>query len=153
MDSLTLFPVNEAVLQDHFSDTGVTDTEMDMYELLLERTPEMNISHKIIPSLEEHCRFVRSLPYSYWYLIQMKEEGRPIVNVGTIYLTDRREVGLFIFKKHKRKGYGTRAMLMLKEMHPGDFYFNINPSNHKSIKFFEEMGAKHIQNTYALEEK
>lgn len=153
MSNLTLFPVNEAVLQDHFNETGVTDTEMAMYELLLERTPEMNISHQDIPTLEEHCKFVRSLPYPYWYLIQVQEEGRPKINVGTLYLTERREVGLFIYRKHKRKGYGTRAMLMLKEMHPGDFYFNIAPANLKSQAFFEGLGATLIQYTYKLKAK
>jgi len=153
MNRIDLFPVNEAVLQDHFSVTGVTDTEMTLYDLLLERTPEMNISHKTIPSLEEHCRFVRSLPYPHWYLIQMKETGRPMISVGSIYLTNRREVGIFIFRKHRRKGYAYEAMFQLLEKHPGGILANINPKNQASIKFFEGLGAKHIQNTYELGEK
>ena len=150
---IKLFPVNEAVLQDHFSQTGVTDSEMFLYDLLCDRPPEANISNTTLPSLEEHVRFVRSLPYDYWYLVQVKETGRPWINVGSVYLTDRREVGLFFMEEHRGKGYGTQTMLMLKEMHPGDFYFNIAPGNLKSQQFFKEMGATLIQYTFKLEEK
>ena len=138
------------MLQDHFNATGVTDTEMQLYDLLLERTPEMNISHKTIPTLEEHCKFVRSLPYPFWYLIQLQIPGRPMITVGSVYLTDRREMGIFIFKKHRRQGYARKAIELLLDKHPGDILANINPNNTRSIKFFEELGAKHIQNTYEI---
>ena len=40
-----------------------------LYELLAERNPEQNISHKAMPSFDEHCAFVASKPYQAWYLI------------------------------------------------------------------------------------
>ena len=53
-----------------------------LYELLLQRKEIVNISHKKMPTYEEHVTFVKSEPYSKWYIIQIDDE-----KVGSIYLT------------------------------------------------------------------
>ena len=41
-----------------------------LYNLLKERT--YSISHRKVPSFEEHEKFVCSNPYRYWYLISFE---------------------------------------------------------------------------------
>ena len=117
-----------------------------LYELLKERTPEQSISHKEMPSWDDHLDFIASRPYFAWYLIWADSDV-----VGAIYLTKQREIGIGIFKEFKSKGYGTEAVKKLMELHPGKFYANINPDNFASRMFFQEQfGAKLIQHTYVL---
>lgn len=114
-----------------------------LYSLLEERTPEQSISHREMPSFDEHIDFVDSEPYLAWYFIVDNGE-----TVGTIYLTKQREIGISIFNKYQRLGIGKRAVMELMARYPGKFLANINPDNDVSIKFFAQFGAKHIQNTY-----
>lgn len=119
---------------------------MALYKLLQERTPEQSISHKRMPTYEEHCEFVKRHPYDAWYLI---EDG--IHTVGSIYLSRRGEIGIAIFNVHKRKGYGRRALHEVMQWHSGrQILANINPKNEGSIRFFESMGFKPLQVTYHL---
>lgn len=115
-----------------------------LYRLLSERPAEANISHKAMPSAEQHKSFVYSKPYIAWYIIEDKEP------VGSIYLSKQREVGIFIFGKHQQKGYGREAIAVLRRLHPGRMIANVAPGNHRSIIFFKRMGARHVQNTYEL---
>ena len=116
-----------------------------LWELLQERTPEQSISHKDMPTWERHCLFISSYPYISWYLIET-DEGI----VGSIYLTNLDEIGIFIFKEYHGKGYAAEAIQLLMKTHPRDqFLANINPSNFKSESLFKKLGFKHIQNTYS----
>lgn len=118
-----------------------------LYRLLAERPPEAAISHRRMPSLEQHRAFVDSRPYEAWYLL---EATPPMGVVGSIYLTKAREVGIFISAGRQGKGYGREAIARLREAHPGRLLANVAPGNHRSIQFFKKMGARHIQNTYEL---
>ena len=121
----------------------------ELYELLRERTEQQSISHKKMPTYQEHCRFVDSKPYKDWFLIEDHGEA-----VGAIYLTHQNEIGVFIFKKYQGKGYGPLAIHMLMCRFPGErFLANINPNNAASIKCFTQLGFKLIQQTYELEEQ
>lgn len=114
-----------------------------LYELLKERTEEQSISHKKMPSWDDHLRFVFCHPYQAWYLAVLEDV------VGSVYLSRANEVGLFLFKKYQGKGYGEKILNLLIEKHPVDrIVANINPSNLRSIAFFEKMGWKQIQVTY-----
>lgn len=119
-----------------------------LYDLLRERQPHMNISHKQMPTMDEHVNFVKNHPYEAWYMIMADSpvSGRNIV--GAIYLTKQREVGIGIFKKYKGKGYGYEALKALHRKHPGYLLANINPKNEDSKRFFQNIGFDHIQNTY-----
>ena len=125
---------------------GVRDHIKILYDLLLEREDFMNISHKNMPTLAEHTTFVESNPYFQWLLISNDAKSY----VGSIYLTKQREVGIFIFKQYQGMGYGKAAVIELRKRIPGRMLANIGPANNKSIKFFEDLGAKLIQNTYEL---
>ena len=41
-----------------------------LYELLSERNPNANISHKKLPTYKQHVKFVMSKPYFKWYIIK-----------------------------------------------------------------------------------
>lgn len=133
-------------LVDIYAGSHLEETYPILLDLLSERTVGQSISHKKMPSLEEHCRFVQSRPYLAWYLIEEEPDGI----VGAIYLSHMREVGLFIFNKYWNRGFGMQAIELLRAKHPGRLLANINPANERSIRFFRKLGFKHIQNTYEL---
>lgn len=118
-----------------------------LYELLKERDPRANISHKRMPSFNQHVKFVLSKPYSKWYVII--ESGK---EVGSVYLTKNNEIGIFIKKDMQDRGFGFKALSLLMKMNPKERYLaNVNPKNKKSIQFFKNNGFKLIQHTYELE--
>ncbi len=115
-----------------------------LYELLKERAPHVNISHRTMPTMEEHKAFVESTPYAAWYLIQVDDDY-----VGSIYLSRNDEIGVFIFAKYRGKGHGPGAIKMIMELHKrGRYLANINPANSESIRMFRRLGFKKLQLTY-----
>lgn len=113
-----------------------------LYSLLEERTPQQSISHKGMPTWDEHKAFVESRPYIAWYFIidEMYSEVR-----GACYLSKDNEIGIFIFEAHHGEGYGKAAIKALMEKYPNvEFKANINPNNEASKKFFESLGFEHI---------
>ncbi len=115
-----------------------------LYEILKERTEEESISHKTMPTPTAHMNFVLSEPYRAWYIVS--NHNTPI---GSCYISETNEIGIAIFKKYRRQGLGTNMLEHLMKLYPNeDFLANINPKNEKSIRLFEKVGFKHIQNTY-----
>ena len=51
-----------------------------LYDLLAERSPIINISHKKMPTYQQHVRFIKSKPYSKWYVIFHNDK-----KAGSIY--------------------------------------------------------------------
>jgi len=118
-----------------------------LYELLKERDPRANISHKKMPSFAQHVKFVLSKPYVKWYVIVECEK-----RVGSIYLTKDSEIGIFLKKDLQGRGIGFNALKLLMEKNPRNRYLaNVNPKNKKSIQFFKNNGFRLIQHTYELE--
>ncbi len=113
-----------------------------LYSLLSERKPHQSISHRCMPSFEEHWEFVLSRPYAQWYLI-----ATPPLAVGAIYLTHQREIGVGVLKCHQGQGYGKAAVEALMAKHSGRFLANINPDNERSMRFFQGLGFEPIQVT------
>ena len=117
-----------------------------LYNLLDERKPVTYISHKKMPTYEEHVNFVKSSPYSKWYIIEVDGE-----RAGSIYLTKQNEIGIFLNENLQEKGIGSNALNVLIGKNPDLRYLaNINPENKKSIEFFKKLGFTLIQYTYEL---
>jgi RimJ/RimL family protein N-acetyltransferase len=117
-----------------------------LFELLQERTSDINISHRRMPTWKQHVRFVASRPYSAWYMIACDCD-----HVGAIYLTRLDEIGISIFVRYREHGYGPRAVRLLMDKHPRKRYLaNTNPRNERSIRMFLRMGFRMIQQTYEL---
>ena len=120
-----------------------------LYNLLLERDSRVNISHKKMPSYDEHIKFVLSKPYTKWYVVNL--DGK---KVGSVYLSKQDEIGIFLKKDIQGKGVGKYALNILKKKNPRKrFIANVNPKNKNSAKFFRQNGFKLIQHTYELEER
>lgn len=118
-----------------------------LYELLRDRSPEINISHQHCPSFEEHCRFWRSKPYPYAKAIVVDDNF-----AGYCYLTDRNEIGMFLKKEYQGQNIGSIVLKIIKEEFKGHQLFaNIAPMNGASKRFFERHGFKFIQETYRFE--
>jgi len=120
-----------------------------LFELLKERNPTINISHRVMPSLEEHTKFVENYPYTKWYIAYSDSRS-----IGSIYISKQDEIGIFIKKEFQKLGLGTKMIQELIKKHPRKRYLaNINPENKSSIIFFENQGFKLIQFTFELESK
>jgi len=124
---------------------SITNSDVKfLFNLLRERDPRANISHKKMPAYDEHVNFVKSKPYSKWYIIFKSEQ-----KVGSIYLSKNNEIGIFLSKKFQGKNIGNFALNELMKQNPRKrFLANVNPKNKKSILFFKNNGFKLIQYTF-----
>ena len=116
-----------------------------LYELLKERPDNINISHKEIPSYEQHKKYVSSKPYDVWFIIWKNS-----IRVGSIYKTKLGEIGIFVKKEYQRQGIAKNTIPMIYGYGVGNNIANVNPLNIKSICLFKQLGFEHIQNTYKL---
>lgn len=117
-----------------------------LYELLRNRLdePETNISHRALPSYEEHLVFFRSRPYEHWYLVYAASAC-----VGACYLTKAGEIGIYLVRAARGQGSGAAALRELMARHPRErFLANLNPGNAASAALFQKLGFKLIQHTY-----
>ena len=117
-----------------------------LYDLLMERNTRVNISHKKMPTYNQHVSFVSAKPYSKWYVILYG-----VNKAGSIYLTSQNEIGIFIKKSFQNKQIGNTALHKLIQKNPKKRYLaNVNPQNKKSMRFFKNNGFKLIQYTFEL---
>ena len=115
-----------------------------LFDLLQERDTRANISHKKMPSYDEHVHFIKSKPYTKWYVI-IKSKGK----IGSIYLSKNDEIGIFLSKNYQGLNIGHLALNELIKKNPRKrFLANVNPKNKKSISFFKNNGFKLIQYTF-----
>jgi len=118
-----------------------------LYDLLKNRDPRANISHKKMPTYKEHVKFVKSKPYTKWYIIEYEKN-----RVGSIYLSKDNEIGIFLKKGKQKKNIGTTALNILIQKNPRKRYLaNINPKNTISKNFFIKNKFYLLSYTYELE--
>lgn len=146
-------------LVDVYDASGIRAGALEfLYALMREREPEINISHRELPSFEQHRQFVTRRPFRYWYLIEIYSEW-----VGYISATDRNEIGIVILKAYRGQGHGPAAIRLLLLMHAplpadpsvrnGHWLANIAPANEHSKHAFEKLGFRKIQETYEFNEE
>lgn len=131
------------------------DHKKILFDLLAERPSSAFISHKNMPTWEEHCAFVANHPYGVWYLIEGDEQGEV---VGSVYMTKPprpsvagNEIGIFIFQRFHGRGLATRAVKLLMEKHGSQRYLaNIAPTNEASLELFKGLGFTLVQHTYEI---
>ena len=117
-----------------------------LYDLLKERDSRVNISHKKMPTYNEHLKFIKSKPYTKWYIVKWGTQ-----KIASIYLTSQNEIGIFIKNTHQNKNLGGVIISQLIEKNPRERYLaNVSPKNKMSEKFFKSHGFKFIQKTYEL---
>lgn len=118
-----------------------------LYDLLNERDPIFNISHKKMPAYNEHFKFVLSKPYSKWYIIYTNG-----IKAGSAYLSKQNEIGIHIKKEFSTEKIRQEVLDTLIKKNPKKRYLaNINPNNKKTIRFFKKNGFSLIQYTFELQ--
>ncbi len=115
-----------------------------LYKLLLKRSPRVSISHKTMPSYKKHVNFVKSKPYSKWYIVLSNNK-----KIGSVYLTNINEIGISLEKEFDKNQIKGIVLKLLMTENPRKIYLaNISPKNTKSINFFKKNGFNLVQNTY-----
>ena len=129
---------------------SVTNSDVKfLFDLLKERDPRVNISHRKMPTYNQHTKFIKSKPYSKWYIILKSKQ-----KIGSIYLSKNDEIGIFLSKKFQGKNVGNFALNELMKKNPRKrFLANVNPKNKKSISFFKNNNFKLIQYTFERTEQ
>ena len=132
-------------IQSLISLKSVTNSDIKfLFDLLNERDHRVSISHKKMPTYNQHTKFIKSKPYSKWYIILKSKQ-----KIGSIYLSKNDEVGIFISKKFQGKNIGNHALNeLMKKNQRARFLANVNPKNKKSVSFFKNNGFKLIQYTF-----
>ncbi|MDC0159314.1 N-acetyltransferase [Candidatus Nitrosopelagicus sp.] len=117
-----------------------------LYQLLKERESNDNISHKKIPTYAEHLKFVKSKPYSKWYVVYYNKK-----KCGTIYITELNEIAFHLKKEYHKAELQKIIINLVMEQNPASRYLaNISPKNKDKINFFKKNGFKIVQFTYEL---
>lgn len=146
----TIRKTNKNQINYEFADLSLKEVDQYdskfLFQLLKERDPRVNISHRKMPTYQQHVQFIKSKPYSKWYIITKKKK-----KIGSIYLSKKKEIGIFLKKDLQGKGIGTKALHLLIQKNPRNrFLANVSPQNTESVKFFEKNGFRLIQYTFEL---
>ena len=124
-----------------------------LYDLLQKR--EHSISHKAVPSFEDHAAFVNTNPYRAWYLVRGSDEA-----VGTFYVSNENTVGINIVRSSDEKIIDKLCSYIVEEYAPlpeiksvrgPEFAINVAPDNAFLISALERLNKKVLQISYSLE--
>ena len=119
-----------------------------LYDLLSYRKPTENISHKKMPTYRLHEKFIKSKPYSKWYVIVFNNQ-----KIGSVYLSKMNEIGIHVKDKKYENQFGQIISIIKKKNPRSRYLININPKNKAFRKIIEKNNFKLIQHTYELIEK
>ena len=117
-----------------------------LYELLKNKDPNANISHKKMPTYDEHIKFVLSKPYTNWYVIEYDEK-----NAGAIYLSKRDEIGISISNDYEYEQIAKTAIKLLIELNPRKRYLvNVRPKDIRTQEFLLKNGFSGLEYVYEM---
>ena len=116
-----------------------------LYKLLSQRKSFDNISHKKMPSYQEHIEFVKSKPYACWYVVLLNNK-----KIGSAYISKQNEIGISILNDHDEVFRQITLDYLLKNNLRNRYIANCSPKNTKLIKFFKKNGFKLVQYSYEL---
>ena len=122
-----------------------------LFELLKSR--KYSISHKMMPTYEEHKNFVNNNPYRFWYLISKGKHP-----IGTIYAKEDNSIGLNIDKEYHDFLQEILNFIQLKyeplrekaSMVPSYFYINVASNNIEMKKLLLKYNYTEIQVSYQI---
>ena len=117
-----------------------------LYDLLKTRESLANISHKKMPSYDEHVNFILSNPYPIWYIIEY--EGKKI---GSVYLSKQDEIGISLVDNSLYDKIGKSVIKLLIKNNPRKRYLaKVSPQNKKLQNFFVNNGFIGLEYTYEI---
>lgn len=134
---------------------SITPNELQiekLYELLALR--KHNISHKDMPSYEDHENFVLEHTYRAWFLVYVDQQC-----IGSLYLNTDNTIGLNVcdgrvkeciddcisFIKNNYEPYSS-----IPSKRSGVFAINISPENDELLGEIEKRGYEPVQVTYII---
>ena len=128
----------------------VTNSDAEfLFDLLNERNPLHNVSHKNMPTYDQHTKFIKSKPYSKWYIIYHATE-----KIGSAYLTKQDEIGIHFKEQNMNNKIRSKVLNMIIKKNPRNRYLiNINPRNTSLRNFLKNEGFELIQHTYEISKK
>ncbi len=117
-----------------------------LYDLLKNKDPNANISHKKMPSYDEHVEFVMSKPYTNWYIIEYDKK-----NVGAIYLSKHDEIGISISNDYEYDQIVKPALKLLMKLNQRKRYLaNTSPKDVRSQEFLLKNGFTGLEYVYEM---
>ena len=117
-----------------------------LYDLLKNKDPNANISHKKMPSYDEHVKFVMSKPYTNWYFIEYDKK-----NVGAIYLSKQDEIGISISNDYEYDQIVKPALKLLMKLNQRKRYLaNTSPKDVRSQEFLLKNGFTGLEYVYEM---
>ena len=117
-----------------------------LYELLKSKDPNANISHKKMPSYDEHVKFVMSKPYTNWYIIEYDKK-----NVGAIYLSKQDEIGISVNNDYEYDHIVKPALKLLMKLNQRKRYLaNTSPKDVRSQEFLLKNGFTGLEYVYEM---
>lgn len=154
-------------LVDIYDGARIRDGALEfLYELMKEREPEINISHRELPTFEQHRQFVTRRPYRFWYLIEAvdfetRNPARDHPWIGYVSATHSNEIGIVLLKDWRGHGFGKLVVQELIALHrpnpaepsvrTGTWIANVAPANERSRRMFEGLGFRKIQETFEFQ--
>ena len=117
-----------------------------LYDLLKNKDPNTNISHKKMPRYDEHVEFVMSKPYTNWYIIEYDKK-----NVGTIYLSKQDEIGISINNDYEYDQIVKPALELLMKLNQRKRYLaNTSSKDVRSQEFLLKNGFTSLEYVYEM---
>ena len=117
-----------------------------LYDLLKNKDPNANISHKKMPSYDEHVEFVMSKPYTNWYIIEYDKK-----NVGAIYLSKQDEIGISVNNDYEYDQIAKPALKLLMKLNQRKRYLaNTSPKDVRSQEFLLKNGFTGLEYVYEM---
>jgi len=125
---------------------NASDSEF-LFNLLQKRDLKVNISHKKMPTYNQHIKFLKSKPYSKWYIIILEKQ-----KIGSIYLSKQNEIGIFLMKSCDVDDIRLKSLITLMKKNPRKRYLaNVNPNNKKLISFWKKNNFSLVSYSYELD--
>ncbi|MBO8217655.1 GNAT family N-acetyltransferase [Prochlorococcus marinus] len=129
-------------------DSGLSE---ELYKLL--QTRKFSISHKNLPSFNEHKKFVKSIPYKDWYLIYQNS-----VAIGTFYIQNDNSIGLNLNNPSLRIVKNISKYIRTNfDPNPPEpskvapyFFINIAESNKRMLNILKVIGCEPLQVSFRL---
>ena len=122
-----------------------------LYDLLRKRSH--SISHKQMPSQQEHREFILSHTYRAWYLIKDVSSY-----IGSVYINKNNIIGINVIDGFEDCISQVISLVTARHkplaprpsIRQAAFCINVPPTNLRMIEELEKLGATLIQKTYSL---
>ena len=142
MDKNHLLGMNSSI---NLNQVTKNDT-LFLYDLLKNKDSNANISHKKMPSYDEHVKFVMSKPYTNWYIIEYDKK-----NVGAIYLSKQDEIGISVNNDYEYDQIAKPALKLLMKLNQRKRYLaNTSPKDVRSQEFLLKNGFTGLEYVYEM---